>query len=175
MIKYQKNMSDISPRKPSNPRRISSFKFRNSCRQQSREPPRKIVEPFIYQSGTSEGMTDTLTDRMSSDAFFSIDKVTIERHDAYGTPIKKGRKDHKVSFIDNVQKAPIAVVSEIASEKKSFPVKYKICYQTRRQNSIDLFKMKQENSNNSSSGRGNNSANNMTDKEAVKCQACCIF
>ena len=44
-----------------------------------------------------------------------------KRKDAYGTPIQKGGKVHKVSFIDEIKKGGIGGMSEIEGTNRSVP------------------------------------------------------
>ena len=46
----------------------------------------------------------------------SLNFPDIRRFDAYGTPIKKGGRTHKVTFVDQVQKTNIAKVKIIKQD-----------------------------------------------------------
>lgn len=79
-------------RSSSSRRKISSYKYRDSFFKSDQKPRR-------------DNSTNFFTDRVSL-------MIKDNRLDAFGTPIKKGGKKHKVTFIDELKKTGIAEISE---------------------------------------------------------------
>lgn len=86
-----------------------------------------------------------------------------KRKDAFGTPIQKGGKVHKVSFIDEIKKKDLAEISDIKETNRSFPeINKKDSNNTNINNNINISSINHKNK-------------IIEQKVEIKCKACFIF
>lgn len=130
-------------KRSSSKRKISSHKYRDSF--------------FKEKKPRRDNSTALISHRSSL-------TLIEERKDAFGTPITKGSRKHKVTFIDDIKKTNIADISEIKEaenqgtkeEENKYVIKYK---------KTNEEKIKEEYTNNRKREEG----------EIVKCRGCLIF
>ena len=92
-----------------------------------------------------------------------------ERVDAFGNPIRKGKRKHKVSFSDEVSKGKLVDVIELCKSYKSNNNKNNKCCGDNNNNN---------NNNNTSSKRNVSLQRNErkdNQKENVKCESCVLY
>ena len=134
-------------------KRISSYKYRECF---FKSPTAKPLQPRRENSSAITSRT-------------SLNLPDIRRFDAYGTPIKKGGRTHKVTFVDQLQNTNIAQIQIIKEEKQSFSSYHKAI----RNNNLCLENGKMIMKKNSF--RVNNKEEKKTQQTNLKCEACLIF
>ena len=140
-------------RSSSSRRKISSYKYRDSFFKSDQKPRR-------------DNSTTFFTDKVSL-------MIKENRIDAFSTTIKKGRKKHKVTFIDEIKKIEIAEISEIQDCDNLSPqaASNKYIINTRKVSDSKIISYSTNDYKNFSKENGKTKERG----EDVKCQACSIF
>lgn len=125
-------------------KKISSHKYRDSFFKSEKKPRR-------------DNSTAVISHRSSL-------TLLEERKDAFGTPITKGSRKHRVTFIDDLKKTNIADISEIkevenqtSKEENKYVIKYRKSNEEKeKDDDKETIQRKEEG-------------------EIVKCRGCIIF
>ena len=136
-------------------KRISSYKYRKCF---FKSPTAKPLQPRRENSSVITSRT-------------SLNLPDIRRFDAYGTPIKKGGRTHKVTFVDQLQNTNIAQIQIIKEEKPSFSSYNKAIFGRNNNKCLENGKMIMK----KNSFRVNNKEEKKTQQTNLKCEACLIF
>ena len=136
-------------------KRISSYKYRKCF---FKSPTAKPLQPRRENSSVITSRT-------------SLNLPDIRRFDAYGTPIKKGGRTHKVTFVDQLQNTNIAQIQIIKEEKPSFSSYHKAIFGRNNNKCLENGKMIMK----KNSFRVNNKEEKKTQQTNLKCEACLIF
>ena len=136
-------------------KRISSYKYRKCF---FKSPTAKPLQPRRENSSVITSRT-------------SLNLPDIRRFDAYGTPIKKGGRTHKVTFVDQLQNTNIAQIQIIKEEKPSFSSYHKANIGRNNNKCLENGKMIMK----KNSFRVNNKEEKKTQQTNLKCEACLIF
>ena len=146
---------DITKSPNTRTKRISSYKYRKCF---FKSPTAKPLQPRRENSSLITSRT-------------SLNLPDIRRFDAYGTPIKKGGRTHKVTFVDQLQNTNIAQIQIIKEEKPSFSSYHKAIFGRNNNKCLENGKMIMK----KNSFRVNNKEEKKTQQTNLKCEACLIF
>ena len=126
----------------SSKKKISSHKYRDSFFKSEKKPRR-------------DNSTAVVSHRSSL-------TLLEERKDAFGTPITKGSRKHKVTFIDDIKKTNKADISEIKEAEN----------QTPKEENKYVIRIKKSNEEKEDSKE---TIQRREEGEIVKCRGCIIF